>query len=481
MPKVCIVVSKDLLGKTDLFVKHRVRDRLAAQVPRVLGMTTLCAVTRPQPATLSDLAACHSPKYLSLLATASECASVHQRQADSAEPMEDAKLISLLATRGFRAEDVAEAGLGTDCPVFPGLWDYCCAVAGSSIRAAEVVGTGQCRVALSLVGGRHHALPSRASGFCYVNDCVLAIFKLQKLVRGDVLYVDVDAHHGDGVEEAVASHPRVHCFSVHRAGPGVFPGTAQSMSYCKPCSERGAVLNVPLGAGCRDHLFIVAVTLAVEHMVASCKPKGIVLQCGVDGLGVDPHRLWNLSHEAYRAVVEAVLRCGLPTVILGGGGYNPVAAASTWAHVLDVALGAPASTPHYVTTHLPECSHLVGSGFPRSCAVPALTGAIDSTIEEQTMSELQHLLSGYEAAHPRAPKRAREEEPEAPEAPAATARTQVQALVHSVSSRQRNSTSSLARRVVGKRLKGSPSSPSAAQGSDKFAFDLNDDDGDEAD
>uniref|UniRef100_V5EEP1 Histone deacetylase domain-containing protein n=1 Tax=Kalmanozyma brasiliensis (strain GHG001) TaxID=1365824 RepID=V5EEP1_KALBG len=234
-------------------------------------------------------------------------------------------------------------GLQDDCPAFSGLPQHVALVAGAAITAADLLATGQTDIAIAWDGGRHHAKKDSASGFCYVNDVVLAILSLRKPRRVTtedgrkttkraerVLYLDLDLHWGDGVEEAFHSSPNVLTLSIHHYAPGFFPCYAPSADpnrYTPPGSlksDTGAgskTLNIPLGIGTSDASLERVLTSNVEPLVEAWQPKMVVVQCGVDGLAGDPMAVWNLSAAAYVRAIQRVLGWNKPTLLLGGGGY----------------------------------------------------------------------------------------------------------------------------------------------------------------
>lgn len=160
------------------------------------------------------------------------------------------------------------------------------------------------------------------------------VHSLQRDAR--VLYIDIDVHHADGVEGILQGVPNCYCLSVHHRSKGFYPGSGALRESC----GRKGIMNVPVQRGCTDAEFCAMVLPALRAMVRFAQPDGIVLQAGCDGLGQDPTAAWNLTHASYRAVVNWIVRLGLPTVILGGGGYKHTVAARCNAHILDAAIGA---------------------------------------------------------------------------------------------------------------------------------------------
>src|SRR5882672_6875994 len=219
------LIHSDAWTRFDYGPQHPLRmERLGLtwRLMQAYGLTTLpgATVRAPEAAPESALAVYHGAEYLQ----------------------------ALKAANGGQAPKLAERfGLGPgDNPVFPGLWDAARLCAAGSLLAADLVASGQADRAFHLAGGLHHAMPSRASGFCYVNDAVLAILRLR--ARGmRVAYIDIDAHHGDGVQEAFYSDPNVLTISVHERGERLFPGTG----FVHEAGEGegvGYAVNLPLEA-----------------------------------------------------------------------------------------------------------------------------------------------------------------------------------------------------------------------------------------
>ncbi|KAJ1679710.1 Histone deacetylase 8 [Spiromyces aspiralis] len=224
-----------------------------------------------------------------------------------------------------------EFGLEQDCPLFDGIYEYVLTTAGGTLAAAECLLSGAADIAIHWEGGRHHAARDHASGFCYVNDVVLGIHRLQ---RGfdRILYIDLDLHHGDGVQNAFLYSRSVFTLSFHYHSPGFYPGTGSLREQGKGKAQNHA-LNVPLGRYLTDGSLRRVFDEISARVVSYFKPDVVVVQCGCDGLATDPHRAWNLTPVGYVSVIEAVRGWGLPTMLLGGGGYDSPSVARCWAQV----------------------------------------------------------------------------------------------------------------------------------------------------
>jgi acetoin utilization protein AcuC len=206
-------------------------------------------------------------------------------------------------------------------PLFPGVFERASTAVGGSIRAAELALEG--RVAFHPAGGTHHGRRSKASGFCYFNDPVFAILRLLQAGVDPVLYVDLDAHHGDGVQDAFADDPRVHTISIHEARRWPHTGAFED-------AAAGRALNLPVPKGFCDvelELLFDDVVLPATDRIA---PEALVLTCGADALAGDPLASMALSNVALWNAIERLIGVAPHTVVLGGGGYNPWTLARYW-------------------------------------------------------------------------------------------------------------------------------------------------------
>ncbi|ROT39616.1 hypothetical protein SODALDRAFT_339099 [Sodiomyces alkalinus F11] len=218
--------------------------------------------------------------------------------------------------------------VGDDCPVFDGLFEFCGISAGGSMEGAARLNRQKCDIAVNWAGGLHHAKKSEASGFCYVNDIVLGILELLRFMKR-VLYIDIDVHHGDGVEEAFYTTDRVMTVSFHKYGE-YFPGTGELRDVGIGSGKHYAV-NFPLRDGINDTSYKSIFEPVIEHVMKFYQPEAVVLQCGGDSLSGDRLGCFNLSMEGHANCVEYVKSFGLPTMVLGGGGYTMRNVARTWA------------------------------------------------------------------------------------------------------------------------------------------------------
>ncbi len=219
--------------------------------------------------------------------------------------------------------DVRERyGIGTmENPLFPGLYKRAATTVGGSILAAQLALEGN--IVFHPAGGTHHGRPDRAAGFCYFNDPVFAILTLLDAGLERVLYVDLDAHHGDGVQDAFERDERVFTISVHEKGRWPYSG---------PVSDRGGrqARNLPVPAGFNDSELAYLVNEALLPLSHRFEPQALVLTCGADGLRGDPLSQMEMSNsELWKAVESLVSHCAC-SVVLGGGGYNPWTVVRCW-------------------------------------------------------------------------------------------------------------------------------------------------------
>ncbi|TDZ41464.1 Histone deacetylase RPD3 [Colletotrichum trifolii] len=226
--------------------------------------------------------------------------------------------------------------VGDDCPVFDGLFEFCGISAGGSMEGAARLNREKCDIAVNWAGGLHHAKKSEASGFCYVNDIVLGIIELLRFKKR-VLYIDIDVHHGDGVEEAFYTTDRVMTVSFHKYGE-YFPGTGELRDIGIGAGKHYAV-NFPLRDGIDDDSYKSIFEPVIEHVMKFYQPEAVVLQCGGDSLSGDRLGCFNLSMEGHANCVGYVKSFGLPTLVLGGGGYTMRNVARTWAYETGVLVG----------------------------------------------------------------------------------------------------------------------------------------------
>ena len=301
------LIHSDEWRRFDYGPEHPLRmERLGLtwRLMAAYGLTTLphAKVLAPRPAEIEAIARFHAREYLDVLRAVSA---------------------------GDWVPHAARYGLGPgDNPIFPGLWEAAQLVAGGSLCAASLVAEGQADRVFHFAGGLHHAMPNRASGFCYVNDPVLAIMKLRE--RGwRVAYVDIDAHHGDGVQFAFYGDPNVLTISTHERGDRLFPGTG-FVSEMGEGQGRGFSVNLPLQPYTDDEVYQPAFEAVVPPLLRAFDPDVVVLQLGIDSHRTDPLTHLSLTVQGFTSVVRRVLELAPRVVALGGGGYDLPNVARAW-------------------------------------------------------------------------------------------------------------------------------------------------------
>jgi acetoin utilization protein AcuC len=290
------------------------------------------------PATIEQIAAVHELEYIAAVQHASE-------NPHDADPLR---------------------GLGTpDDPAFAGMHDASALVAGATLMAAQAVYSGRTEHAVNIAGGLHHAMPGSASGFCIYNDIGVAIAWLLAQGVERIAYIDVDVHHGDGVQEMFYDDPRVLTISLHESPLTLFPGTGFPEEIGGP-GALGSAVNVALPAGTGDQGWLRAFHAVVPQVLEAFDPQIIVSQHGCDSHIDDPLAHLALTIDGQRMSYEAIHRwahryAGGRWIAVGGGGYEWVdVVPRAWTHLIAEAAGTPidphAQTPDafqsYVKTEL---------------------------------------------------------------------------------------------------------------------------------
>jgi len=310
-----------------------VRLELTMRLAREFGLWSQPGVTvaDPVPATDAELELVHDARYLTAVRTVSGWA-------------QD------LGARGLEATQFRYAqafGLGTgDQPVFAGMHQASALVAGATLAAARAVWSGTAEHGASIAGGMHHAMAARASGFGVYNDPAVAIAWLLGQGAERIAYVDIDAHHGDGVQSAFWTDPRVLTISVHQHPADMFPFTGLPAETGGPGAE-GSAVNVTLPAGIKDARWLRAFHAIVPPLLAQFRPQILVSQHGADTHRLDPLARLELSIDGQRAAHAAVHAlahevAGGRWLLTGGGGYELVhVVPRSWTHLLAEAAGQP--------------------------------------------------------------------------------------------------------------------------------------------
>lgn len=224
-----------------------------------------------------------------------------------------------------------------DNPIYPGMYQAALLSTGASLVAADLVASRQADVAFNISGGLHHAAAGHASGFCVFNDPVIAI-KYLLGQGGRVAYVDVDAHHGDGVQEAFFDDGRVLTISIHESGRFLFPGTGYTHETGSGAGQ-GCAVNLPLYPYTEDELYLWVFREAALPLIKAFRPDFLVTQLGIDSYHSDPLTHLQLTSRGYEEVVREFASLGMPWVALGGGGYDLSAVARCWSLAYGIMLG----------------------------------------------------------------------------------------------------------------------------------------------
>lgn len=229
-------------------------------------------------------------------------------------------------------------GLMHDCYIFPFMAEYVNLVAASSIHSASRLNkvrkdSNVQNVVINWYGGRHHCKKNKAAGFCYINDIVLSINILRRNHRR-IFYLDLDLHHGDGVESAFEFSKNVMTCSVHRYDVGFYPGTGSLSSTQKTKA------NIPVMRGLSDGNMLRIVKEIVLPLIMNFGPDVLVIQAGCDGLSTDEHKEWNMTIKGYGEVLSLLLNsiADISVMILGGGGYNHTETAKCWTYLTSIVL-----------------------------------------------------------------------------------------------------------------------------------------------
>lgn len=234
------------------------------------------------------------------------------------------------ASRGDLTVTGLHMGLGgEDTPVFPHMFEYPRLACGASLTAAELLLAGEAHVAFNLLGGFHHAMADRAAGFCYLNDVVIACERLARAGKR-VAYLDVDAHHGDGVQQAFYRRRDVLTISMHESGKTLFPWGGFEHEIGEG-PGLGWNVNVPLPPGTFDEAFLGAFRRVVLPILCAVRPEVLVLELGLDTLAGDPLTHLNLTNNVHVEIIRDLLPMGMPTLVVGGGGYHVDNTVRGWA------------------------------------------------------------------------------------------------------------------------------------------------------
>ncbi|MFZ7133615.1 MAG: acetoin utilization protein AcuC [Eubacteriales bacterium] len=302
--KAAFIYSPELMQYkfSDVHPFNPIRGKMTYELLQSIEALQDNQVYPPDLAYEEDLLMAHSPDYIRFIQSLNKGHTVDQER---------------LNNYGFATEDT---------PIFDNMHRAGLILVGATLSAVKLVLTHQCKHALNLSGGLHHALYGKASGFCIYNDIVIAIKYILTHYNLKVLYVDTDAHHGDGVQWAFYDEPQVCTLSLHETGRYLFPGTGG-------ITERGSgkgfgyTFNIPLDAYTDDESWLWCYTQALEKVMEFFKPDIIITQNGADGHYYDPLSHLHLTMKTYERIPKLAHElshkfCDGKWIALGGGGYD---------------------------------------------------------------------------------------------------------------------------------------------------------------
>ncbi|MDE0780195.1 MAG: acetoin utilization protein AcuC [Alphaproteobacteria bacterium] len=300
-----LFIGNDIYRRSTFGAKHPL------SVPRVPATIDLCramgwlpdgAYLESGPASPAEVVRFHDPVYLKAL-----------RQGER--------------TLELSASERERFNLGRlENPIHDTMYSRPAISAGAVLKGAEILGSVDQGVVYSPAGGTHHGRPDRASGFCYFNDLVLGLLRLKDLGFTRILYLDFDAHHGDGVQDAFAGDNGVFTVSVHEERRWPFTGGLHD-------TEGGTACNIPVPRGLRDTEFRLIIDELILPLIKNYNPEVLVLQCGADALNDDPLSRMELTNGEIWNAVAKVAALVPRMLVTGGGGYNPWSVARCWSGV----------------------------------------------------------------------------------------------------------------------------------------------------
>ena len=234
------------------------------------------------------------------------------------------------AARGEVRIEMLERGLGTeDTPIIPGIYDWSLRASGGTHAIMLSIVNGDALAAFNPLGGFHHAMPGHAEGFCYINDIVIAIMDALRMHPIKIAYVDLDAHHGNGVQQAFYSDPGVLFISVHETGRTLYPWSGSETEIGEG-RGKGFTVNVPLEPGTDDDVYGFVLDAVVFPLLRAFSPELIVAELGADILVSDPLTHLKMTNNAYQSAVRGLMDICPRILALGGGGYDLYRTARCW-------------------------------------------------------------------------------------------------------------------------------------------------------
>ncbi|MFW6195470.1 MAG: acetoin utilization protein AcuC [Chloroflexota bacterium] len=365
-PEQAVLIYSDELSRHELSPTHPlkpVRYRYAYELSQGAGLLDLpnVKVAPPREATREEIETFHRPDYV-----------------DTVETIGAAD----------RVADIGRYGFGPgDNPAYPGIYHANAMSAGSTMVATELVASGDAQVAFAIAGGLHHAMPAQASGFCVFNDPVMSI---EWLLARDyrVAYVDIDCHHGDGVQHAFYDSDRVLTISIHESGRYLFPGTGD-VGETGAGDGVGYSVNVPLAPYTTDEIYLEAFESVVPPLIEAFRPDAIFTQLGIDTHFLDPLTHLSLTTQGHNQVVARLGEIGRDVgkwIAAGGGGYDLGAVARAW--TMDLATMAGHKLPDEIPVPAEELPSL--TTFPDRDA-PELDGRSSAEVRDFALQSVSRV------------------------------------------------------------------------------------------
>ena len=367
MSRPLFFYSDALLGY-DMGPNHPLKPRRLRMTYDLLdsygAFQTGLEVVQPQPADWEEAAQTHSRDYLEVLSA---------------------------LDRGEESRQARKYGFGTgDNPIFPHMYDVSLLYSGGSVDAAQAIldGAGGGQIAFNLSGGLHHAHYARAAGFCVLNDCAMGLRRLRrKFAR--VAYVDIDVHHGDGVQESFYDDPSVLTLSLHESGRTLFPGTGD-VSEIGTGAGTGYSINLPFAPYTTDEIWLAAWRSAALPLLKAFNPDAILLQMGTDTHEFDPLAHVCLTAQGWLQAIKDVQALGKPIVAVGGGGYNLTTVPRMW--TLAVTTLAGITVPDEVPLRYAHREQIPTLTDHQTPDIDAQDLTIARAFAKESVQDLQHLL-----------------------------------------------------------------------------------------
>ncbi|XP_054169246.1 histone deacetylase 8-like [Oppia nitens] len=312
------VFSKQLYYHCNRLPKVKGRAFLVHELIKAYGLTTKCLIIESVAANDLQMRCFHSEDYLNFVKHVSD---------------------KMLSDEDFSEEFISEDfGIGYDCPPIPQLYQLMTHIAGSSISAADAIIQKRCDIVINWFGGWHHSHRDEASGYCYTNDIVFCILHLLDNGFDKILYVDLDLHHGDGVQNSFIHTNKVLSVSFHKYEIGFFPGTGDTNDVGFGSKGKYYSINVPLKDGITDECYVNIFKKVLNKIQTAYKSQVIVCQMGADGLAGDPMNAFNLTIDGYSECLKYLITINKPLILLGGGGYHLLNTARLWTSLTACAL-----------------------------------------------------------------------------------------------------------------------------------------------